>query len=281
MTKLVLISAVAGLIAVHPLGAAALSDSDQERFLREAKIVRAKELDVGITHSRRLTLTDGTLTHDAHFQIVDEHKVAFTGRKSAEIDFRDSYRYNIAAYRLDRLLGLGMAPVSIKRRYAGRSGALTWWINDVLMMESDRRRDNVRPPRPSAWNHSMAKARLFHALIYNVDPNPGNTLIDKDWKVWIVDFTRSFRRAPEPRQPERIEHVDRRLWEALLELDEQRVYDQVDDVLFPVEIRALLERRAALVSLIQERIGRHGEDGILCDESSHRPRAAETSARLH
>jgi hypothetical protein len=281
MTRLCQISTVVGLIAVCALDAAALSDPEQERFLKQAKIVRAKELDVGITHSRRLTLTDGTLTHDAHFQIVDEHINAFSGRKSAEIDFRDSYRYNIAAYRIDRLLGLGMAPVSVKRRYGGRNGALTWWINDVLMMEADRRRGNIRPPRPGAWNHSMSKARLFQALIYNVDPNPGNTLIDKDWKVWIVDFTRSFRRFTEPRQQERIDHIDRRLWEAILALEEQQLYDSVGDILFNVEIRALVERRAALVNLVQERIGRHGEEGILCDESSHQPGAAEASARLN
>jgi recombination DNA repair RAD52 pathway protein len=45
-----------------------------EQFLLTAKVVTSQEVNKGITNILRLTLTDGTLTHDAHFQSVDRHK---------------------------------------------------------------------------------------------------------------------------------------------------------------------------------------------------------------
>ncbi|MEZ5364185.1 MAG: hypothetical protein R2748_18065 [Bryobacterales bacterium] len=256
-----------GVLAAFASTASALNDAEMERFLLEADVLNAVELDVGVTHSRKLTLSDGVRTHAAHFQAVDEHKLRHVGKTFTEMDFRDSYRYNIAAYRLDRLLGLDMIPVSVERAYAGQTGAFTWWIPNTLMMEAERMRRHVKPPNRFAWNHDMYRARLFQELIYNIDPNPGNTIIDKDWRIWLVDFTRSFRRSSELRTPGNIKHVDRRLWQALLALDEDRLREAMDGILFNFEIRALLERRDAIVKLVEERIATQGEQRALCGDS--------------
>ncbi len=99
-----------------------------ENFLLRAKIVRSEELSIGITNSRRATLSLDGRTHDAHIQTVDvlEHKAEV--RRRTVLAFRDSYRYNIAAYRLDRMLGLGMVPVSVERTVGGEKSAATWWV---------------------------------------------------------------------------------------------------------------------------------------------------------
>ena len=54
----------------------------------------------GITQTLRLTLSDGTMTHDASFQKIDEHKPRMDLASGTELGFVDSYKYNIAAYQL-------------------------------------------------------------------------------------------------------------------------------------------------------------------------------------
>jgi hypothetical protein len=112
--------------APEPTGAPTLTPLEREDFLLNAKIVSRKDLSVGVTVSQRATLTDATLTHDAHIQTIDERKVRFEGARGVELNFRDSYKFNIAAYRLDRLLGLNMIPVSVERSVAGKHAAVTW-----------------------------------------------------------------------------------------------------------------------------------------------------------
>ena len=89
---------------------ATLTDQQKEEFLRTAKITVSKELGVGINNTRQATLTDGTTTRYAHIQSVDIRKPSFATPSGTELNFRDSYKYNIAAYKLDRLLGLDHGP---------------------------------------------------------------------------------------------------------------------------------------------------------------------------
>ena len=81
-----------------------LTYEQMEQFLKTAKIVKIKNLNTGITNSRRASLDDGTMQHEAHVQSIDEHKAKFEGERSTEINFVDSWKYNIAAYRLGRIL---------------------------------------------------------------------------------------------------------------------------------------------------------------------------------
>ena len=252
------------------LGASGLSDGEKERFLLEAKIVDSRELDMGVTGSRQLTLSDGRLTHHAHFQDVDEHHLILKTEKVREFNFRDSYRYNVAAYRLDRLLGLGMTPVSVERRCSGRPGAVTWWIDDVLMLEADRWRDKIEPPDTRTWNHQVYQSRLFNELVYNTDANVGNMVIDKDWSLWLIDFTRSFRTNKQLRKPGALTNqVDKRIWEALQRLDEGSLRQAMDGVLMKGEIRGVIGRRNAIVARLEERIAREGEAAVICSMPGH------------
>src|ERR1700675_2765629 len=77
-----------------------------KNFLLTAKVVKSEPSSKGITHTLRLTLTDGTVTHDASFQAVDEHQALKQLSTGNEVGFVDSYKYNIAAYRLAELIGM-------------------------------------------------------------------------------------------------------------------------------------------------------------------------------
>lgn len=277
MTTAIHRAPIAALIAASLLSAADLTDQQKERFLREAEVVSSKELSIGVTLSHRLTLSDGALTHDAHFQDVNEYEPIHQGTAGTEINFHDSYRYNIAAYRLDRLLGLGMTPVSVERKYRGKTGACTWWVDDVLMMELERWKKKIDPPDGEAWNLQMYQARLFNELVYNTDPNLGNLLIDTNWKIWLIDFTRAFRVFKSLREPKNLADakIDRTVWENLQKLDDATLRKTMGDMLLKHEREALLARRDVIVRMLEERIAREGEAAVLCSEGS--PNTVRTS----
>src|SRR5437016_9726165 len=83
-----------------------LTKDQIKQFLLTAKVVKSVHSKKGITNPWRLTLTDGTVTHDASFQAVDEHKARMETLRGVELGFVDSYKYNIAAYQLSELLGI-------------------------------------------------------------------------------------------------------------------------------------------------------------------------------
>ena len=102
------------------------TDAQKEAFLLEAKVVKRRNAPSGITNSRRATLQKDGVEHDAHIQYVDEQKAQMSLSTGIELDFRDSWRNNVAAYRLDRLLGLRMVPVTVMRSDEQKGASFTW-----------------------------------------------------------------------------------------------------------------------------------------------------------
>src|SRR5438876_8340227 len=96
-----LILAVVACLACRPFVIASdeptLTKDQIRQFLLTAKVVKSAQSKKGVTSPWRLTLTDGTVTHDASFQKVDEHKLNVQFDTSTEMNFVDSYKYNIAA----------------------------------------------------------------------------------------------------------------------------------------------------------------------------------------
>lgn len=243
--------AIATLVAGAPSAQAPtppLDDKAIEQFLLEAKVVRTRSAGKGITGSLRATLSDGTLTHDAQIQTIDESKREFHGPKGIERDFRDSWTYNVAAYRVARLMGMDMVPVSVERVWNGQRGAFTWWLDNVLMDEERRVKDNVQPPRPDCWLEQMHIVRMFDALIDNTDRNLGNIIYTKEWRVWAIDHTRAFRRASVPPGVAKLTKIDRGALAGLKALEFEALKREIGRYIPDAEIRLLLSRRDALVT---------------------------------
>jgi hypothetical protein len=255
---------VVGLSAQGPGTEPNLGEEQKREFLLHAKVVNSKQIGKGVTSPYRLTLSDGTLTHDAAFQAVDERQnlVQFVGGPT-EIGFRDSYHYNIAAYELAKLLGLSdMLPATVERTWQGHGGALSWWI-PWKWDEEMRRKQNLQPPDVEAWNNQVDKVRVFFKLIYNTDANAGNLLITEDWKLWMIDFTRAFRLQKELQNPEQLQRCDRQLLEKLRQLDGKEVLKETDPHLSPGEVKALMARRDKIVNYFQKLVARKGENRVL------------------
>ena len=238
----------------------------KREFLLTAKVVKTSYISEGTTGSKRVTLTVGNFTHDAQFQDVDVWKMTHHSAAGTEIDFRDSYRYNIAAYLLDGMLGLGrMTPVSVERTLSGERGALTWWVDDVLMTEKKRYLSRTEPPDRPAWNNRIYCVRVFDELIYNVDRNLGNLLITNDWKLWMIDHTRAFRRHKKLHKVKQLRKCDRRFLEAMRRLDYESLSSELRPYLRDVEIRALLARRDLIVAFFDQEIATKEEGAVLFD----------------
>ncbi len=227
--------------------AASLSDAQIEEFLLKANVVKTRGASKGITGSIRATLSDGRITHDAHIQTIDERKAQFVSDKGTEFNFRDSWTFNVAGYKVDRLIGMNMVPVSVSRRWRSQEAAYTWWLDDVLMDEGDRLKKKIQPPSSAAWNQQMQLVRMFDQLIANVDRNMGNLMITRDWRVWAIDHTRAFRTYNTLATPANVTRADRVVVERLKALDRETLKAATDKYLSSFEIDALLKRRDAII----------------------------------
>ena len=240
-----------------------LTKEQIEQFLLTAKVVKSQQSNKGITNPWRLTLTDGTVTHDASFQAVDEHKARMETLRGTELAFVDSYKYNIAAYRLAELLGIDdLLPVYVERSWKGNSGSLSWWL-PVKMDEVQRHKQKLTAPDPDAWNNQMYKVRVFDQLVYDTDANLTNVLIGEDWKIWRVDFTRAFRLSKDLKAPEDLQRCDRQLLEKLKALDGNELTEKTKHYLTKDEVKAVMARRDKIVAQFQKLISEKGEKEVL------------------
>ena len=117
--------------------------------------------------------------------------------------------------------------------------------------------------------HSQLEFRisfLFNQLTYNTDPNLGNVLIDKNWKIWIIDYTRAFRIHGHLLKPEGLTVIDRKLLDSMRAMTPDSVKAAMGDTLTRREQRALLERRDKIVQLFEDKIAAQGADVIVYDE---------------
>ena len=185
-------------------------------------------------------------------------------RGRTELDFVDSYKYTLAAYGLAGLLGLAdMMPVTVERKWDGDTGALSWWIDDVQFDEGERLKRRVSPPDRENWNRQMYRMRVFSQLVSDTDRNVGNVLVGRDWKLWMIDFTRAFRNNTQLLAPGDLTRCDRTLLAAVRALTKASVTEATRPYLEPRQVDALMARRDRIVQLIEKAIAEHGESAVL------------------
>ena len=246
-----------------------LSAAEMEAFLLDAELSDFRSAGAGVTGSQRATASDGRLTHDVHIQTVDVSRSRFVARGArVELNFRDSYHYNIAAYRLAVLLGLDNVPMSVPRRVDGESAAVTWWVDDVAMTERERLDQRTLGPDPAKTTRQFYAHYVFDELIQNRDRNHGNILWTSDWKMWLIDHTRAFRRDVELTEPERLTRIGRDLLDSLRGLTPEALEAAVEDHLTGGERSSVMRRRDLLLQHFDERIARIGEQNVVLDQPS-------------
>lgn len=246
-----------------------LSAEEMRVFLAEAPIVKERRSSKGVTDTRVATLSDGRRVHDAQIQIVDEARALFEAGRKSEVNFKDTYKFNIAGYELARLLGLDNVPMSVERKVQGKMAAMTWWLDDLLMVdgkpvdEEVRVKKKITAPEPIRFSRQIQIMRIFDELIQNVDRNQGNAMWDKNWTLWMVDHTRAFRLGQDLKKPEDLVWCERGLLDGLRRLTADALTNAVGKNLTKQEVDAVMARRDLIVKHYEALIARRGEDVVL------------------
>jgi hypothetical protein len=220
-----------------------------EEFLKTWPIMRVIPVGEGVTHPDQAFFRAGGIASRALVKPL---------RPGRPHGFWESYKSEIAAYKMDRLLGLDMVPVTVERSVNGRKASVQLWVEGCRLLSEIEKQD---APDPEEWNRQVYRQRVFDALIANIDRNAGNILVDDQWNIILIDHSRAFAADEMPFEDE-ITRLDRELFEALKTLDEQVVTEQLKPLLFGSSIKQLLKRRDKLVEKLERLAAEKGEAAV-------------------
>jgi len=239
------------------------TDAEIVVALREGKIIARRTLDIGTTGVQQLDIEyDGKMLH-AVFHDVDEYERNLRLRDgTAFTAFYDRFSNQCAAYELGLMLGLDMIPPAVLRRVASEPGAVQLWVEGT-MTEGDRAQRGLRPPDSRRWRQQQATMRAFDALIANSDRNTGNSLIDEDWNLWLIDHSRTFQIPRGDPDYAAVNQITPTFWAAFRALDEDATRAGLREYLEPAQLTALFKRHAEIVAHINGLIETRGAGAVL------------------
>lgn len=242
------------------------TDAEVEDFLRTAVVTAQRDIGVGVTKPKQLVLEKDGLRVHAAFNYVDRQGTRERlADGTLEMHFLDSYKADIASYRLSRLLGLRMIPPGVERKIDGQPGVVRLWVENLESYRDWLGAGNSGLPDSLFLRRQMKDQATFDLLIRNTDRNQGNINWDPDQNLWMIDQTRSFARSPELRKQDLASFggCSRELYEAMKALDAAEVKRELGPYVGTFEIKTLLKRRDQLIGLIDSQIEQRGEDEIL------------------
>ena len=217
-----------------------------EEYIKSAKVVSMKELSVGVTKPKRAELAPGGPVAAIAWKKIPP------GRYEG---YWESYKSEIAAYELDKLLGLGMVPPTVEKRVEGDLGAAVMWVSPTKSFKElggVPGQKGVKGPPPAQigmWTNQITRAKMFDDLIGNTDPNLGNWLVDPAWNLILIDHTRAFTSNNLYHQ---LVQVDTELWDKMKALDEASLTAAVGRWLDKREIKGILERRNKMQQVVDK-----------------------------
>ena len=241
-----------------------------ERFLETAEIVKSELIGEGVTNPWKLVLRRGDV----------EKKAAWKGTTGLQ-----EWRFEIAAYRLDKLIGLNMLPPAVEREFNKKQGALILWadshtsllklIEDNVKARKEGRKEEPSPEFEAVIAQGKYATRIWDCLVANEDRTQENILYTDDWRTLLIDHSFAFRsegeyakrlvfgrngiKKTENGDPILIKQAPRALVERIRALDASAVRKAVGPYLNDREIAAVVARSKLLVAEIEEMARQIGE----------------------
>ena len=97
---------------------------------------------------------------------------------------------------MDKLLELNLIPPTVEREFKGKPGSLQFWVESQFS-ELTVFEQKIGIPRSKFCNKENMKClmRAFDSLIGNDDRTQQNILYTKDWRLILIDHSRSSGQA--------------------------------------------------------------------------------------
>ncbi len=236
-----------------------------EGFLKSADIVGTGDIPEGVTKPIRIFLKKGEIDGSGAWKKV----------KGVRRGFLEGWRYEIAAYEMDKLLRLNMVPPTVEREFKGEKGSLQFWM-EFEMDDLERMEQNIEVPTSKLGNWEKMKylMRAFDSLIANEDRTQQNVCYTKDWRMILIDHSRSFRSSKKftknlvyGKNGIKERNLFRTLPKAFVENVKALSLDNIKKAVGPYlkdkEIKSILARKELLLSEVDEMIREKGEDKVL------------------
>jgi hypothetical protein len=236
-----------------------------EEFLKTAPIVAKEQITgpLAVTSPWELTLERDGVRQKALWKSVLGERVA---------GFKETWKGEIAAYRLSRALGLLMVPPTVEREFNGDRGSCQLWVEGWNNLETILKK-KLNPPgiRAASFSRALCLQRAFDNLIYNVDRHQRNYLVMEDWRMILIDHSRSFATKKKLIYDEKYREgpnfimasLPRTFVEALKGMTPESLRAAVGDYLTENELEATLARRDLIIAWLDKRIAALGEDKVL------------------
>lgn len=222
-----------------------------EADIRAAEIDHFEDVPLGVTHPRRAFLKPGGLVASVAWKALPS---------SRRNGYRESYKSEIAAYELDKLLGLLMVPVAVEKRWKGETAAAILWVAPVHQWKEVQ-----ALAKPERWNLEVIRMKMFDNLAGNRDRNAGNLLVDDEWHLFLIDHSRAF--TNDKALVVKMTRIDRRLWDRMLALDEPTLVTALGAWIDRDAIRAMLARRDRMKAAIAAMVRRDGAAAVFVEST--------------
>ncbi len=221
-----------------------------EEYLRTAVVEHVEDVPVGVTRPKRAFFVPGGPVRSVTFKALP------MARKGG---FWEAHQSEVAAYELDRLLGLDMVPVTVERRVGSDLASVQEWIEGCRVIKDV---DQSACPSPVEWAKQVCRQRVFDNLVANIDRNAGNMLVDSAWNIILIDHSRAFFSNTMPFDKE-MTRIDREMFARIKALDEASLTKRVRPwLLGDGTVRDLLKRRDKIVARFEKLARERGEAAV-------------------
>jgi hypothetical protein len=224
-------------------------EADFEQAMRTGTVARMESVPVGVTKPQRARLDPSTPVASFTWKPL---------KPGYQKGFIESYRAEIAAYQLDRMLELQMVPPVVERTIDGQKGAALYWIENTTGWNV---KNPPKGPEP-AWSRQLTRMKMFDLLVANIDRNQGNLIYDADWHLFLIDHSRAFTGKKNLKGIAPLAYVDRGLWTRMQALTFESLKTGLGQWVSDDDLRALLTRREAMAKEIGKMVARRGEGSV-------------------